>query len=287
MYSQTEDTQYIYDLLTAYALTQTQGANVVQPYLPQIEEAKNKFFKTLSLYVGGMDETTTPEQILAATVETRSVKLTVFYYSYQSLIDTVMQRTAYIAKTRRDKETKAHLLDVVALTADDTSIFAPFAVDAASAALGALEAFTKQVQNAFLYLATSGIPAVELKTYNKGDKMYYSGHPYELTGADTAEVTDTANVDLAVWTALPDYTYTDDKVEFVTITPEWVNQAFLPVVDSSLFEALVAYMMHKWFVIVFPEEAAYYYQEYERNYRRVITAANSTNRPLQRTHRWF
>lgn len=286
MYSQTEDTQYIYDLLTAYALSQTEGVNVVQPYLPQIEEAKNKFFKSLSLYVGGLNEDTTPEQIAAATVETRQVKLTIFYYSYQTLINTVMQRTAYIAKTRRDKDTKAHLLDVVALTSDDTSIFAPFAIDAAGACLGALEAFTKQVQNAFLYLATSGILPVEAKTYEKGDKMYYSGHVYELN-VDNEDVADISDVDLTSWTLLPDYTYTDDKVEFITLTPEWVNTSFLPVVDSSLFEALVSYMMHKWFVIVFPEEAAYYYQEYERNYRRVITAANSTNRPLNRSYRWF
>lgn len=286
MYSQTDDTQYIYDLLTSYYLSQQEGENIVQPYLPQIEEAKNKFFKSLSLYVGGMNETTTPEQILAATVETRQVKLTVFYYSYQTLLDTVMQRTAYIAKTRRDKETKAHLLDVIALTQDDTSIFSPFAVDSASACLGALEAFTKQVQNAFLYKASSGIEEVETKTYIKGDKILLDDLVYELT-VDEEEVTDISSVDLTNWTLLPDYIYTDDKIEFVTLTPEWVNTAFLPVVDSSLFEALISYMMHKWFVIVFPEEAMYYYQEYERNYKRVISAANSTNRPLQRKYRMF
>lgn len=288
MIAQTRDTQYIYDLLTTYALTNTPVTNVIQPYLPQVEDTRNSFFRALALYVGGLNETTTPEQIAQAYVVTREVKLLIFYYSVEDLYEEVLKRTAYVAKSRRDKELQTHLLDVVAMTRDDKPMFDPYLADACTRALDSLKAFTRNVQNAFLFQQESGIPAVENKTYLKGDRVLSSGEIFELTGVDQEVVTEVENgFDTTNWTELPGYLYTNDKVEFVILQPEWYNQNMNKTADVSIFETLIHHVMYKWFTVVFPEEAAYYLQESERYAKQIISAVNTSNRPMVRKYRMF
>lgn len=286
MVAQVQDTQYIYDLLSAYVCSNNPGKNIIEPYLPQIEEARDKFFRSLAIYVGGISENTTQEEIIRATVLTREIKLLIFYYGRKQLVDTVMERTAYIAKTRRDKELKTHLLDVIAVTQDDDSILTPILADASVMIMPTIAAFTKQVQNAHLHLSPCGVsPLVSGTTYHKGDKVVFASQIWELTGAD--ENTVTGDTLTSVWTAQPLYMYTDDKVEFVLLQPDWFNTNMTMSVDVAIFEAMIAYMMHKWFMLVYPEEAGLYLQEFERCARRITSQANSTNAPLRRQYRMF
>jgi len=286
MVAQVQDTQYIYDLLSAYVSSNNPGENIIQPYLPQIEEARDKFFRSLAIYVGGIDENTTQEEIIKATVLTREIKLLIFYYTRKQIVDTVMERTAYIAKTRRDKELKTHLLDIIALTQDDDSILTPIVADASVNIMPCIAAFTKQVQNAHLYLAPCGIPApVVGTTYNKGDKVVLASQVWELTGALTDTVT---GVTLSgAWTLQPAYLYTDDKIEFVLLQPDWFNTNMTMPLDVAIFEAMISYIMHKWFLLVYPEEAGLYLQTFELQAKRIIFLANSTNTPLKRQYRSF
>jgi hypothetical protein len=149
-----------------------------------------------------------------------------------------------------------------------------------------IAAFTKQVQNAHLYLAPCGIPApVVGTTYNKGDKVVLASQVWELTGALTDTVT---GVTLSgAWTLQPAYLYTDDKIEFVLLQPDWFNTNMTMPLDVAIFEAMISYIMHKWFLLVYPEEAGLYLQTFELQAKRIIFLANSTNTPLKRQYRSF
>lgn len=84
-----------------------------------------------------------------------------------------------------------------------------------------------------------------------------------------------------------EYYYTDDKVEYITIKPEWFNDNFQRSIDNNIFEAIVNYIIHKWFTIVLPEEASYYYSEYDRYYHDIVRSHNQHNKPLRRGYKLF
>ena len=288
MNAQIQDTQTIYDMLLAYAGTTAEPVDYSVYYQPEINAARDSFFGALAIFVGGLDQNPTPEEIVKAAVETRTVKLLVFYYTRKAIVDTVMERTAYIAKTRRDKELKTHLLDVITLTQDDDGgIFTPYLADASTQVFTALKAFTRAVENAHLHLVPSGILSPAVKTYVKGDMVAHANHPWKLTEVDEEEVTDPGNFSTTNWTQLPDYIYTDDKIEFIILQPDWLNQNMIPSIDTAIFEAMVSYSMYKWFLTVYPEEAGIYYQEFDRYSKQIISHVNSTNRPLNRRYRLF
>lgn len=219
-------------------------------------------------------------------VAEKDVKLLVFYYPQKELFDSVFTRTSYIAKTRKDKETRQHLLDVVALTQDDSDIFNPFLKDASRKVFEKLQAFTREVNGAYAYLLPSGIPAFDSgKTYTKGAIIEVGGEVWELTGADSS--VSTGGFDSTNWTQRGDYELTDDKIIFTLLNKDWFNSNMLSPLDSSIFEAMVSYVMFRWFTIVFPEEAEFYLADFERFGQDVVINSNANNRPLVRRHRMF
>lgn len=54
------------------------------------------------------------------------------------------------------------------------------------------------------------------------------------------------------------------SIHYVVNKPIWVRENSIVRTDKSIWEALVAYIMFKWFAIVLPEEAENYLVEYER-----------------------
>ena len=273
------ETQKIYEIYRL--LDHSEGV-----YTTIEQQAEANLFSALNRYYGPENpDINAPNQVV---VESNlGVTLLVFYYKVSDIFNAVFERTSYIAKTRRDKETKSHLLDVIALTQDDATIFEPFLSDASSALFAdALHAFSRQVSGAYLNQHVSGIASVETKTYVKGDKVLHDGKVYRLL-ADT-ENTDVSNgFDNADWEEISAMYYTDDKIEFVLMRPDWFNMNMATVADRSILEAVIAYIMSRWFTHVFPEEADVYMSLYDK-YRRATTSnINATNRPLQRRYRQF
>lgn len=222
----------------------------------------------------------------AEVVSEKAVQMLVFYYSQADLFEAVFGRTSYIAKSRRDKETKQHLLDVIALTRDDTSIFDPFLKDASGKVFENLQAFTREIEGAYLHLKPSGIVApADGKTYTKGERILNGADVWELTEVESEQITN--GFDSANWTKKEPYILTDDKVEFITLRPEWFNFNLVTPLDTDIFEAIVSYVIFRWFTIVFPEEAAFYLEEYKRFSQAVVYNSNAHNRPLTRRHRMF
>jgi hypothetical protein len=66
------------------------------------------------------------------------------------------------------------------------------------------------------------------------------------------------------WQELPDYYYTDGKIIFIADKKEYWNENFYRPINNLIFEAMVHYIIYKWFTIVFPGEAQFYYGEYSR-----------------------
>lgn len=273
-----QEKQKIYEIYRM--LEHTEG-----DYTAVESQATFNLFTALNLYYGAPESEDSQQQL----VKEIAVTLLVFYFTETELFDEVFKRTSYIAKTRRDKETKQHLLDVIALTADDTSIFDPYLKGASSTLFAdTLQAFSRNVSGAYLHLYPSGITEVENKTYTKGDKVLFNGIAWELTGADSVTVTGVENgFDTTNWTEKDKSFYTDDKVEFVLLRPDWFNMNMAVPSDKAMFEAMVSYVMWKWFILVFPEEANTYKEEFERQKQYVVSGINSNNRPLNRRHRMF
>jgi len=286
MIHEIQETQKIYDLLTSYLTAQQTPQTEYQlPYSVEAQDTKDNFFRALSLFVGGMDYVT-PQELVNAVVEVKDVGLLVLYYKESDLFDEVFKRTSYIARSRKDKDTKQHLLDLIALTQDEVSLFNPFLLDACSKVFEALASFTREVSGAYMHLEPSGIVNRQVgHTYLKGDRMLVLGKVWELTGADS-EVAPETFVDTA-WTLKDDCYYTDDKIEFVLLKKDWFNMNALRPADTSVFEALVNHIMAQWFVIVFPEEAAVYVSKYESNLEAITRNLNSQNRQLNRRYRAF
>jgi len=276
MVLQISETQSVYDLLSAY----------IPSYKMVEQQAKADLFKALSVYVGINMAEATPEEIAAVQVETIPFELLVFFYKTEDIFEEVYKRTSYIARSRRDKETKEHLLDVISMTMDDESVFNPFLIDASVKVFERLAPFTREVSGAYMYKLVSGIAApVSGTTYDKGDKVLYLTKVYELTGATTQTVG--TPFDPALWTAKSDAYYTEDKLEYVTLRPDWFNMNALQGVDTAIFEALVSFIMGQWFMMVYPDEAATYLERFSTYLQSITSSINSQNRPINRTYRPF
>jgi len=284
-----ENKQDIYEVLTSFMEEHTPGQTGLPPIPYSIEEqdAKSRIFRALSIFI---DSQNTPSTDVAVQtlVAVKSISLIVFYYKVADIFAEVYKRTSYIAKSRRDKDTKQHLLDVVAMTQDDDSVFQPFLLDATSQVFSCLAGFTREVSGAYLHQEVSGILPLVDGSYVKGAKVEYNGKVFELTGAESENIAGIEDeFDSSNWTELNPCYYTDDKVEFVIMRKEWFNMNASRPADVAIFEALVSYVMARWFTIVFPEEAQFYFAEYERNRASITHNLNSQNRVLNRRHRLF
>lgn len=95
---------------------------------------------------------------------------------------------------------------------------------------------------------------IEYLMGNGERRLYYSTAPSDM------------NADLTDHSLYIDLTKHDLRysIHYVVNKPIWVRENSVGKTDRSIFEALVAYIMYKWFSIVMPEEAEYYANEYER-----------------------
>ncbi len=63
-----------------------------------------------------------------------------------------------------------------------------------------------------------------------------------------------------------DMTDTDMRygVHYIVNKPMWVRENSISKTDKSIEEALIAYVIYKWFALVFPSEVEFYLSEYEK-----------------------
>ena len=205
----------------------------------------------------------------------------VFAYDCEKIYEEVFKRTSYIGKSRTNEQGQ-HLLDLIALTKDDCSVFHPFLHDAAARIFVSFEAFTKNSTGNYLVHECSGISAYDSECiYSINDRVIRAGKIWQLK-TETA----TGKFDITQWVVLPDFFYTDGKVIFVAEKKEWWNENFFHPIENLIFEALVHYIIYRWFMIVFPSEAAFYKSEFERYNGDIGKQLNAINgRKIQQRYR--
>lgn len=192
-----------------------------------------------------------------------STQFLVFTYPREDIFEEVYKRTSIIGKHRTNKEGTQNMLNTLALTKDDDDIFESFLYDAAARVFECFTAFTKRHTGSYLCLAESGINVFdEAKAYAVDDKVVYSGKVYICINAKQALTSWIASD----WKELPDYFYTDNRVTYVVEYVYPFNSNYVQPIGNAIYEAIVNYIIYKWFLIVWTGgEAPIHYNEYLRN----------------------
>lgn len=91
-----------------------------------------------------------------------------------------------------------------------------------------------------------------------------------------------------------DVTYKEDGVEktesvymFKILEMEWFNKNALMMLDTAIHETMVAFLMFKWFLGALPNEAQFYYEEFERQLKNITQRVNTQKQPVNRKYHLF
>lgn len=107
------------------------------------------------------------------------------------------------------------------------------------------------------YANPATVPANTWVEYTKLDgtqRLYYAIAPSDMN----ADIDDTSlYIDMTGY----DLRY---SIHYVVNKPQWVRENSMVMTDKSIFEALVSYVLYKWFLIVLPQQAEFYANEFAR-----------------------
>ena len=107
------------------------------------------------------------------------------------------------------------------------------------------------------YANPAAVPANTWIEYTKLDgtqRLYYAIAPSDMN----ADIDDTnLYIDMTGY----DLRY---SIHYVVNKPQWVRENSMAMTDKSIFEALVSYVLYKWFLIVLPQQAEFYANEFAR-----------------------
>lgn len=216
--------------------------------------------------------------------EAPKAKVAVYWYTTDGIFDEVYKRTSFIGKTRAlDKEGAQNALDVFAFTEDEKSLFKPFLRTIAAQVFDSLSAFTRNVKGAYAVEERSGIAEFDsAKTYNKGDLITSAGSVLRCIAEQSS-----SEYDPDEWEVAEDYLFTDDKIVFYAAVPKWFNENASQSVDNNIFEAIVNYIIGKYFSLVNISEKDAFYADAAVHLQEIIIQANKSDRVLHRSYNWF
>lgn len=78
-----------------------------------------------------------------------------------------------------------------------------------------------------------------------------------------------------------------NSIAFKIDLPEWADENMLPIAKRHLEDALVNYIIYRWFETVNPNEAGGYYAKWEDKAHKAQVALNTEKRILQRSSDWL
>lgn len=78
-----------------------------------------------------------------------------------------------------------------------------------------------------------------------------------------------------------------DAVVYIVMLPDWSDRNMLPIVEDSLLNAIVDYIIYRWLELVLPKEAEVYYDKWEDKGRKAQLGLNTENRTLHRRATWL
>lgn len=110
--------------------------------------AAQNLYNALNIFVGQITTVGQTSPANSVALDTASdVNLLIFYFERLNLFEEVLKRTSYLGK-RKGADGK-FLLDTVALTKDDLSIFDPFLKLACANLFTSMQAFSREVNGAY------------------------------------------------------------------------------------------------------------------------------------------
>lgn len=68
---------------------------------------------------------------------------------------------------------------------------------------------------------------------------------------------------------------------------EWFNDNATMMLDTAISEAMIAFLMFKWFLGALPSEAQFYYEEFERQLKNITQRVNTQKQPVRRKYHLF
>lgn len=68
---------------------------------------------------------------------------------------------------------------------------------------------------------------------------------------------------------------------------EWMDDNAFSITDNAIFEAIVNFVIYRWFLIVNPSESSIYYSFYDDYLTRIIHRINAQKKPVRRTYHLF
>ena len=101
-----------------------------------------------------------------------------------------------------------------------------------------------------------------------------SGYVFERINGYTHNQTDCHVVD-------------NDGIKYKIYMPLWFNNNAIQMLGSSILEALINFVMFRWFTLVYPDEAKYYADMNDANLNNITQRINTQKEPINRKYFLF
>lgn len=174
------------------------------------------------------------------------------YYPLALLQEEIHKRTSYLGKHRGTEDTP-HLLDLIAMTKDESDLFHSFARTAMMKVFEPLSKQTRDVEKAYLWevnchTVTLTHGAVPPQTYVKGDYVSYRDTLYLATGAGDSDT-------LENLAPTPDFR---ESIHYIIQWEKKLNHNDIEPLDQAVQDALTYYIIWQWLLSAYPGEAKTY-----------------------------
>lgn len=172
------------------------------------------------------------------------------YYPVNMIQDEVEKRSSYLGKFRQTEQAQ-HLLDLLAMTRDETDLFYPFMREAMACIFDVLANRIKDYRITYKFDESDlvDMDADPEAEYHEGEWVKYD-NMYFIALAD-GQGWDADKLDLQC----ADYR---KAVHFIMEYPSTYKKTMIEPIDIAIGEALVNRILYQWLLLAYPQEAETY-----------------------------
>lgn len=213
-----------------------------------------------------------------------NIDLIHIWYDANDIFNDVAARTAYIGKSTVVEG--QHQLDLLAMTEDEKNdLFRDMLIDAHSVVFENIKAFTHGLRGEVMRYRDMKT-GEEFKgaydssaSYNVGDVVEDKGKMYEcVCSCDPGSIMDTN-----YFVETPCFCIAEYWIE----KKWWFNPNAKRMLDNAVKQAIVEYIMYRWFEITNTQQAEIYMNKFNKRMDDLLYTINSQEKPLRRRHRLF
>lgn len=212
------------------------------------------------------------------------INLMHIWYDVNKIFNEVFKRTSYIGKNTLDKN-GMHTIDTVAMTPDEKNdMFRPLMIDAHSVVFENLKPFTHGLRGEVMRYRDSATGEVlrgeydENENYSIGDVVEYNGEMWECVSENRGRMGD-----IMFFVRTPAFYIAEYWIE----KKNWFNPNAKRMLDNAIHEAIIAYIMHRWFLVSSPQHAEVYLADFNKRMDDILNTVNSQEKPIRRKFRLF